>query len=100
MCSINQIHAQSKLLDIWKSFNDDKNNVLKIEKVQSYAQGSKTRSCTALNLVETKTSALSAKSFKNDAIRLWNLAPENIKKCVSLTTARTAIKLFSKTLPI
>ena len=55
MCSINQIHAQLKLLDIWKSFVDDKSNILRIEKVQSYAQGSKTRSGTAVNLVETKT---------------------------------------------
>ena len=42
MASINQTHAQIKILEIWKSFKDDQANVLKIVKVKSYEQGSKT----------------------------------------------------------
>ena len=100
MLSINQTHAQIKLLEIWKSFNDTKNNILRVEKVKSYEQGSRTRSGTALNLVEIRTSMSSSKTFKNDAIRLWNIAPESIKKCDSIYSAKLEIKHFTKTLPI
>ena len=100
MLSINQTHAQIKLLEIWKSFNDTKNNILRVEKVKSYEQGSRTRSGTALNLVEIRTSVSSSKTFKNDAIRLWNIAPESIKKCDSIYSAKLEIKHFTKTLPI
>ena len=70
MASINQTHAQIKILEIWKSFKDDQANVLKIVKVKSYEQGSKTRSGSALTLTEHKTTFLSSKTFKNDAIKL------------------------------
>ena len=39
-------------------------------------------------------------SFKGDAIRLWNKAPEVIKSTKTLGTAKTEIKKFVKTLPI
>ena len=98
--SINQTHAQIKLTEIWKSFKDENSNILKITKVKSYEQGSRTRSGTALNLVELKTIAMSSKTFKNDAIRIWNQAPDSRKTCESLYTAKKAIKSFIKTLPI
>ena len=99
MC-INQTHAQIKLLEIWKSFKDEKDNILKIDIVKSYEQGSRTRLGTALNLVELKTTAMSSKTFKNDAIRIWNQAPNSIKKCATLYAAKKAVKSFIKTLPI
>ena len=100
MASINQTHAQIKLLEIWKSFNNEKNNILKIIKVKSYAQGSRTRSGTAINLVELRTSAMSSRTFINDASRLWNAAPDYIKTFDTIYSAKLAIKKFTKTLPL
>ena len=94
------MHAQIKLGEIWKSFKDEKDNILKLVKVQSYEQGSRTRSGTALKLTEKRTTVVSSKTFLNDAIKLWNLASNDIKNCETLYAAKKAIKSFAKTLPI
>ena len=39
-------------------------------------------------------------TFKNDAARLWNLAPAVIKNSVSLYSAKSQIKKFASTLPL
>ena len=39
-------------------------------------------------------------TFKNDAARLWNLAPAVIKNSVSLYSAKSQIKKFALTLPL
>ena len=100
IASINQTHAQIKILEILKSFKDDQANVLKIVKVKSYEQGSKTLSGSALTLTEHKTTFLSSKTFKNDAIKLWNGISDSIKQCDSIYSAKSAIKAYSLTLPL
>ena len=100
MATINQTHAQIKILEIWKSFKDDQANVLKIVKVKSYEKALKTHSGSALNLTEHKTTFLSSKTFKNDAIKLWNGIPDSIKQCDSIYSAKSAIKVYSLTLPL
>ena len=99
MCSVNQIHAQIKLTEIWKTINDE-DNVLKIERKQQVEGAVQTRSGGSINLVESRSSAMSSKTFINDGIKLWNRAPESIKICTTLASAKKAIKIYSKTLPI
>ena len=43
---------------------------------------------------------IAQESFTRDAGRLWNRAPEKIKKTKTLTSAKIAIKEYCKTLPI
>ena len=52
------------------------------------------------DLVLTGHSKLQMQSFFNDAARIWNLAPNQIKECKSIGTVKQCIKTFVKTLPI
>ena len=42
----------------------------------------------------------SSHSFNIDAARLWNLAPTEIRSAPTLATAKTAIRKYTKSLPI
>ncbi len=46
------------------------------------------------------SSTNSKKSFMGSSTRLWNAAPEEIKKALSFTSAKKIIKAYCKTLPI
>ena len=50
--------------------------------------------------VELRTSAMSSRTFINDASRLWNAAPDYIKTFDTIYSAKLAIKKFTKTLPL
>ena len=45
-------------------------------------------------------SLVQSSSFMNDAAKLWNEAPSNIKDCRTQMTAKKYIKIYIKTLPI
>ena len=98
MSSINQIMAEIKLLEIWKSLNVDGNPLnLPVEKKGENSMN--TRSSGQVRIVETINSYKSGGTFINDAIKIWNRAPQNIKDCNSLFAAKKAIKVYSRTLP-
>ena len=59
-----------------------------------------TRARSAGLLKEEKVTNLSQIIFTNDAIHIWNLAWKDIKKLVSLYSARKAIKAFVSSVPI
>ena len=59
-----------------------------------------TRANAANNIPETAKSKLTQSSFNKDAKKLWNKAPQNIKMCHSIQTAKKAIKSFVKSLPL
>ena len=75
-------------------------NLLKVEKINRPELVSQTRSGSSLNLIETRVSVVSSKTFINDAKKLWNMAPESIKNCVTLASAKKAIKIYIKTSPV
>ena len=99
LLSCNQINAQIKLTEVWKSKNIkayptkwiNRNEVLK-------RTGLKNSNKPEL-LINGKTHVQSM-TFINDAGKIWNEAPSNIKDSKSLITAKKFIKLFVKTLPI
>ena len=99
MASVNQIHCQIKLLEIWKAVNIE-NNPIKVTSATSCIDSAKTRSGGNERLVEHGKSNLSSKTFINDAIKIWNRAPKELKECTTLNSAKKAIKLFSKSLPV
>ena len=99
MLSVNQISAQIKLTEIWKAINIT-NFPIKVTKQTSQEDARITRGVTQEKLVEEGSSNLIMNSFKGDAIRLWNKAPEGIKSTKTLGTAKTEIKKFVVTLPI
>ena len=91
MLSVNQISAQIKLTEIWKAINIP-NFPIKVTKQTSQEDARTTRGVTKGKLVEEGSSNLILNSFKGDAIRLWNKAPEVIKDTKTLHTAKTEKK--------
>ena len=93
------MNAQIKLLEVWKSLNDEAYPLKWVPRVDLIIrQGLK--SSNKPDLVITGQSKLQMQSFINDAARIWNLAPASIKDCKSIGTVKYCIKSFVKTLPI
>jgi hypothetical protein len=99
MLSVNQINAQIKLGEMWKAahLHSYPTKFRRQDKSQTY---SSTRACSGGKLKEEGTNKLSLKTFKCDASRLWNSAPKEIKDCLTLNSAKNAIKKFVQTLTV
>ena len=80
LMSVNQINAQIKLLEIWKSTS--------------------TRACTKGRLCELGKTSVVQNTCISDAKKLWNRAPAIITTCESMYIAKKEIKKFVKNLPI
>ena len=52
------------------------------------------------DLVIKGKTAIQDSTFFNDAVRVWNMAPVEIKNCRTLHTMKKQIKTFIRTLPI
>ena len=99
MLSVNQINAQVKLTEIWKTIN-----------VENYPHGGihesinlssmSSRSSSRGDLQVKGKTELRQSSFVNDAANNWNTAPNIIKQSKSLFSAKKEIKKFVQTLPI
>ena len=89
--SVNQINAQVKLSEMWKSTHIE-NYPIRTDMIQRNNDTRCTRAASNVVLVETHTSNLSQKTFLNDAIHIWNLAPVELKACASLFSAKKALK--------
>ena len=99
MLSVNQINAQIKLTETWKSLNVINYPQIVTQKANSDGQMVSRATSRGDLLVYGKTE-LRQSSFKNDAAKIWNNAPENIKLCKTLLGAKSLIKKFVQNLPI
>ena len=99
LLSVNQMNAQIKLTEIWKSVNI-LNYPIKTLVIQRGSEAVSTRAMTAGVLEEVKITNSSEKTFLNDAIHIWNQSSVAIKDCVSISSAKKAIKAFVVTLPV
>jgi hypothetical protein len=97
MMSVNQIAAQIKLTEMWKALNDSQ-YPLRVEQKSDKEDGIGTRSMTRGDLIEFGSSTHSKKSFMGSSTRLWNVAPEEIKKVLSFKkqrkSSRPIVKLY------
>ena len=59
-----------------------------------------TRPGTRREMMEGGKTQVMCQSFTRDAGRIWNKAPDNVKKAKTLLEAKKQIKAFCKTLPI
>ena len=59
-----------------------------------------TRACSNGKLVEKGKSTLSQATFLNDACKIWNSAPDVIKNCQTIWSAKNQIKKLVITLPV
>ena len=97
--SVNQLAAMVKLTEVWKSENMD-NYPIKLVKSTETMSNREVRHGTRRQFVECAKKRVSKASFVFDAAKLWNQAPQAIKDCKTLRSAKNAIKSYCKTLPI
>ena len=91
MLTVNQINAQIKLGEVWKSHNSN-SYPMKWEKRNDLTAERRTRAADQNQLNVGIGCSILNSTFKNDAARLWNQAPDDIKACTSLYTAKNASK--------
>ena len=99
LLSVNQMNAQVKLTEIWKSLHME-NYPIRSVQLERNTDGTNTRARSSGQLKESKITHKSEKTFINDAVHIWNLAPTEIKNSTSLYSAKKVIKTFVSTLPI
>ena len=97
--SVNQINAQTKLLQVWKSQQSETFPIQWVRRNEAI-QDRRTRASKENLVTEYVGGHTLMATFISDAARVWNLAPESIKNCTSLLMAKKRIKEFSLTLPI
>ena len=101
LLSVNQLAANIKLVEAWKSIHQDGYSIT----LEPYNQNLLNKSLglrLQTNRVFNDTCKLkkSESSFHIDAARLWNAAPPEITNATSLGTAKSAIRLHCKKLPL
>ena len=99
LLSVNQINAKVKLQEIWKILNVP-DYPIKIEVNRVHDGQVATRAMTKGTPIELGSTNLISKTCISDAIKVWNLAPADIKSCTSLYSLNRKVKDFVKTLPI
>ena len=100
--SVNQLNAQMKLCEMWKA-NNVSNYPTKVFKRSVNDESRSTTRSSTLGLgvlLESGKTAFSQQTFIYDATNAWNKAPVNIKNCVSIISAKEAIREFVKSLPV
>ena len=83
---------------MWKSVHIE-NYPIKIVHLECQPDVMNTRARSSGQLIESRVTSRSEKTFTNDAIHIWNQAPRAIKNCTSLYSARKSIKTFVASLP-
>ena len=83
MLSVNQLNAKIKIQEIWKALNIE-NYPLKIKVQQVSNDNTNTRAMSKNRPIELGSTALLEKTCIADAIKLWNIVPEDIKNSKSI----------------
>ena len=99
MQSVNQINAQIKLMDVWKSLYSDTHPTRWARRNDSNTER-RTRSAGVNQLSEAFGGKILTSTFVNDAAKLWNNAPDTIKQCGTLYAVKKQIKIYTATLPL
>ena len=99
LLSINQINAQIKLMEVWKS---NRSPSYPVQWVNTNENKLRTdlRSSNQIQLKMTGMSNNQMSTFCNDAACIWNHAPDSIKSCTSIYTVKKEIKKFVSSIPL
>ena len=85
--SVNQLNAQIKIQEIWKSLNVI-DYPIQLPRQVIQISGPSTRACTNGRLIESGFSSLSQKTCINDAVKMWNSLPDSITMCETLSQVK------------
>ena len=102
LLSVNQLCAKIKLIEIWKSQNNEDYPI----KLDPYRP-----TTSIIHLHDTRVQPnrvfndscklkKSESSFHMDSARLWNASPPEIRLAANISLAKTATHKFCKTLPV
>ena len=94
--SVNQLNAEVRLLEVWKSLNEDYCLSDMFKKVESKTRRTGKNSVRVPKVV---LSRLRDNSFKYPSCKLWNLAPIEVTTAPTLAKAKDEIRKFVKSLP-
>ena len=101
LLSVNQLAAQIKLIEVWKSLNVTGHpNILEPYHKTTTATSAGLRPKPARVFNDTSKLSCAKFSFHVDAARLWNMAPQTIKSAETMQKAKNAILTHCKSLPI
>ena len=96
--SVNQLNAQTKLTETWKSLNVVKYPLkFTLQNQSNYATRS---SSEASRLKFAAKTVRACSSFMGDCPKIWNAAPAEVKSAKTIYSAKLAIKKFIKSLPV
>ena len=95
MLSVNQTHAQIKLVEMWKSRNIE-NYPIKPSITTPTESGISTRGATSEQFRLNDT----PQTFIGDATRLWNQSSMELKQAKTLSAAKMIAKKIAKDFPI
>ena len=101
LLSVNQLAAKIKLMEIWKSLNND-GSPISLDPYRADGLEVTHDLRPKSNRVFNKNCRLQRfeSSFHVDAARIWNAAPMAIRNAKSLATAKTKIVKFCVKLPV
>ena len=96
--SINQLASEVRLIEVWKSLNQENYSLKSLfEKVNNNQPN--TRASIKIRLKSGFKSRLRENSFHYPSVKLWNSAPSTIFNAQTESEARKAIRAFVKNLP-
>ena len=99
LLSVNQLAANIKLVEVWKSLNQE-DYPITLDPYNQLRPNLGLRPQANRIFKDNCKYKKSESSFHIDAARLWNAAPKEITNATSLGTVKSAVLLFCKTLPV
>ena len=97
--SINQMCAESRLLEAWKTANDPSLPLNEVVKFKKDYPNIVTRSQKFKVMEQGKPCRLFQNSFAYPTARIWNMAPGYIKNAKNVSAAKSKIRDFVQKLP-
>ena len=101
LLSVNQLAAEIKLLEVWKSVNIE-GCAIKMEPYNQTQMRDDINLRPRLNRIfnDSAKRRVAQSSFHIDAARIWNGAPMEIRDSITLSEAKKQIKKYCKSLPV
>ena len=100
LLSVNQLNAQIKIREVWKSLNDNMHPIQWEKRSADQSTSCNLRSALSKALKPIGKSRIVESTFMSDAVKVWNATPQCIQECKSLFTVKKEINKFVRSLPL
>ena len=101
LLSVNQLSAEIKIIEVWKSINTKGSPISLAPYNPNLVQTVRSLRPQPTRIFhDSARLALSQSSFHIDAAKVWNGAPAAVHSATTLSSAKEAIKIYCKSIPI